>query len=772
MKILFKIARAEFRTLFYSPIAWLVLILFFTVGSGVFSFVMEKFANIQEVAKEANSSWNGFDDGIGYLVSSGILGVLKVYLYLFIPLLTMGVVSREVNNGTIRLLYSSPISTKEIVIGKYLGLMFYNCILLLVIAIQLFSLCMSVEHPEIKWSFSMLLGVFLMMSAYSAIGLFISCLSNYQIVAAVITFAVLFVLENISTLWQQYDLIRDITFALSISGKAELMFDGLITSRELLYYISILLLFVGSAIIRLQSMQESKKWTIRASRYGLLVLVVMAINYFSSRPGNIAYADTTRDKLNTLHPVIQDVLKQMDGSPLTITLYTNLLDIKGRARQGFPQNRNKYQRELWEPFIRFYPNIRFEYEYYYDVRNGDSSLFRRFPGKSLDEIAAIQAELLDVRLSLFMKPEEIRKKIDLSGENMSLVMQLEYKGKKTFLRTFTNPLWPPPRVVAASINRLTRKNEMHVSFVTGHYERSPFNFTAREYMFHTNYKETPRSLINNGVDTDTISLATGDIPKDLDLLVVADPKSAYSPVEQQRLISYLDKGGNALIFAEPGKQHILAPVMKEIGVQLDDGIIVRPSKHEMPHLFINSLNRAGNFLANEPQMEMFQAQGEGGGKVYNEGMLNLSYREINGFRVEPVITVRGDANTWIESGLMAVDSAPPVYTAAEGDVQKTEYVIALKLTRNINNREQRIIVAGDADFMSMHRLKNISIDLAFYSWALYNKYPYYANFPMAQDRFLKLTPASAGLLFKIYVYLIPSLLLLTAIVLLVRRKRK
>jgi ABC-2 type transport system permease protein len=770
MKIIFKIARAELRSLFYSPIAWLVLILFFTVGSGIFSFVMEKFAIMQEVSKEAKPDWTGFDFGIGYLVSTGILGIFKIYLYLFIPLLTMGVISREVNNGTIRLLYSSPINTREIVTGKFLGLMLYNCILLLVIAIQLFSVCMTVEHPEITWNFSMLLGIFLLMSAYSAIGLFISCLTNYQIVAAVITFAVLFVLENMSTLWQQYDLIRDITFAFSLSGKVDLMLAGLITSREILYFISVVILFVGFAMIKLQSTQESRKWTVRASRYGLLTLIVIMTGYFSSRPGYIVYADTTRDKINTLHPAIQEVLKEMDGSPLTVTLYTNLFD--GRAKYGFPQNRNKYLKELWEPFIRFYPNIRFQYEYYYDQPDGDSSIFRNFPGKSLDEIAAIQAEILDIRFSLFMSPEEIRKKIDLRPEFLRLVMQLEYKGKKTFLRTFSNPLWPPPRNVAASINRLTRKEDVRVAFVTGHYERSPFNHTDREFNFHTNNISTARSLINNGVDTDTISLATGKTPLDLDLLVVADPKSAYSQTEQQVLINYLDKGGNALIFTEPGKQHILAPVLKEIGVHPDDGIIVRPGKHEMPHIFISSLNRAGNFLAKEPQMEMYQTYGTQGGQVHNEGMLNLSYREINGFRIEPIITTPGNAKTWIETGVLRVDSAPPVFSAAEGDVQKAEYVTALTLSRKINNKEQRIIVAGDADFMSAYRMRRLGIDLAFYSWTLYGKYPYYANFPRPKDNYLNLSPASASLLFKIYVYLIPALLLLSAIVLLVRRKRK
>ncbi len=60
----------------------------------------------------------------------------------------------------------------------------------------------------------------------------------------------------------------------------------------------------------------------------------------------------------------------------------------------------------------------------------------------------------------------------------------------------------------------------------------------------------------------------------------------------------------------------------------------------------------------------------------------------------------GHEKTWIENGLFVVDSAAPVFAAQEGDVMKPAYNIAVKLTRTINNREQRIIVAGDADFMS------------------------------------------------------------------------
>ncbi len=71
-----------------------------------------------------------------------------------------------------------------------------------------------------------------------------------------------------------------------------------------------------------------------------------------------------------------------------------------------------------------------EYEYYYDVVDGDSSYYRKYPGKTLKEIMAIEAEMYNIRPSIFKAPAEIRKQIDLAPEYMQLVMQVEYKGKK------------------------------------------------------------------------------------------------------------------------------------------------------------------------------------------------------------------------------------------------------------------------------------------------------------------------------------------------------
>ncbi|QEC43962.1 ABC transporter permease subunit [Pseudobacter ginsenosidimutans] len=773
MKIIYKIAKAELRNLFYSPVAWFVIFLFFLTVSLIFTKSLDFISNMQEAMSDLDSNWSGIDSSISSMLFDNITDTGNQYFYLFIPLLTMGLINREISNGTIRLLYSSPVTTREIVLGKYLGIVLFNMLLIGIIAIFLLASTTLIPAAEFKLALSIIFMYFLMVNAMAAIGLFISCLTGYQIVAAIITFAVFYLLANISNLWQQYDLIRDITHYLAITRKGSNLLKGLITSRDIIYFLMVISLFLGYTMIRLKNTQQPQSWSMNAFRYASLTLIVIIVGYFTSRPGYIAYYDATNRQTNTLHPAIQETIKEMDGSPLTVTLYTNLLDGNATSH-GLPQNRNTYIWEVWEPYIRFYPNIKFRYEYYYDVTQRNHDFYtRKYPGKSLEEIVAIEAEMLEIRPSIFKTPEEMRKIINLMPEDVHLVMQLEYKGKKEFLRTYEgNSPWPLPNHFAATFKRLTRHKEVKMAFVTGHYERNILSWAGREFGWNTTSKKGKRALINEGVDADTISLLHQEIPSGIDALVVADPKSPYSQEEQQKLIDYLRKGGNAVFFTEIKKQFILAPVLQSIGVYPENGVIVRPDKHEMPHIFQTMLTDSGNYLAKELVMENFQRYRKGGAYVMNEGALNLSYQEIDGFKIEPIISKSGNDGTWIENGLLTVDSAPPVFSPVEGDIKKNEYVIGLKLSRKIGNKEQRIIVTGDADFMTSTRGRKGGHNLALYSWPLYNQYPVYGNLAEPEDRMVKISNHKARLLTLIAAYGCSALLLLFAIVLLVRRKRK
>lgn len=770
MKNTFRIARAELLSLFYSPVAWLVIIFYFIIFGIVFTNPMTESFTLQRVLDEGKVAWNGFDAaGLTSDLTWPLLQQMVNHLYLFTPLLTMGVINREVNAGTIRLLYSSPVRTREIVLGKYLGLLMLTMVLVLMAALFLFTSAAIITHPEIERHFASLLGIFLVANAYIAIGLFISSLTNYQVVAGVLTFVVFFMLNSVSRLWQQYDLIRDITWFLAISGRSNYFIDGLISTRDLLYFILVTILFLGWTMIRLRSGRESRSQWITFGRYAGIFMIVMLLGYLSNRPGNVKYWDLTRSKSNTISADVQGVLKELDGSRLSVTLYTNLFG--PNAVNGLPQNRNFYIWKLWEQYRRFYPNMEFNYVYYYDIYEGDSSLLKQYPGKTMPEIASKIAKELGIRKSIFLTPGEIRKKIDLREEGRDLVMQLEYKGKKTWLRTFRdNTVWPDQQVTAGAISRLSRDTVPRMLFTCGHYERNPYKVNERDYGYYVLNPDSRSSMLNLGTDADTISLRTSDIPAGTAALVVADPRSAIQPVEQEKIRDFVQKGGNALFLAEIDKQSMINPVLASLGVRVDGGTIVHPNDQEMPHLLKASLTDAAMHLSGEKMMYEYRRGVLRDPTTVIEGGANISYTNGKTFNIAPLIRLAGDPGIWIENGVLVVDSAAPTLSIAAGDVQRMEYTLGVALTRPAGDRQQRIIVTGDADMLTTTR--NGALGNAFYSWLLYNKYPFYANYPGPTDKYFTASQPTITAIRIGYAYIIPALLIVLAITLLVRRKRK
>ncbi|MGN6417058.1 MAG: ABC transporter permease, partial [Pseudobacter sp.] len=117
MKTILNIALTELQKIFYSPIAWLILIIFSFQSALVFVPTFDQWVKVQllnyPIPGVTLYTFAGF---------SGLFTGIQNYLYLYIPLLTMGIMSREYASGSIKLLYSSPLTNFQIILGKYLSL--------------------------------------------------------------------------------------------------------------------------------------------------------------------------------------------------------------------------------------------------------------------------------------------------------------------------------------------------------------------------------------------------------------------------------------------------------------------------------------------------------------------------------------------------------------------------------------------------------------------------------------------------------------------------
>ena len=770
MSIIFRIAKAELRNLFYSPVAWVIIVAFFIVCGMQFADPLVAFAAEQQFKMENTEGFKGFNTSLTLELFAGSYRFLLNNLFLFIPLLTMGLINREVLGGTIKLLNSSPVRTSDIVLGKFTGMAIFNLILMVPIAILMLTGYLSIVAPDAKIFLSGLLGIYLLTCTYTAIGLFVSALTSYQIVAAICTFMLFLLLSVISLVWQEHDFFRDLSWFLNISGRVDNMLTGLIATNDLLYFLLIIILFVGFTCIKLYNRQESGKWYRFFLRYVALFVLVMALGYWSSRPGYTGYLDVSRGQVNTLHPGAQQALRELGDDPLNVTLYVNLMD--HTMQQGLPSARNKYIWGFWSGYQRFHSRINYRFVYYYDLMDNDTMFRKTYPGKSLEEVARKTIRLYGLPAGIFKKPAEIRQLIDLGTESKRLVMELEYKGRKTFLRTYDDmKFWPDQAHVAAAISRLTRKEQPVILFSTTHYERSPFKLGEREYANHMNNRMSRAAMLNLGANADTIDLEKHDIPDSTALLVLADPKSSLSEPAQQKLIHWLNKGGNAIFYGEPGKQEMLNPVLQTIGVHLEDGLIVRKAERGMPHQIETMYTDTAQYISEEPEMVKARKITDTTGFVVN-GAAGISYEERNGFRIEPLFLRPGQDDIWIEKSRYLADSAAPSFDPAAGDVKGKEYVIGIKLSRQIDGREQRIVVTGDADFMSGLRHSGGFFGNAAYSWLLYGKYPIYTNYPDPEDRLLTINRKTARTIRTVFVYLLPALVLAAGMMLLIRRKRK
>ena len=147
------------------------------------------------------------------------------------------------------------------------------------------------------------------------------------------------------------------------------------------------------------------------------------------------YYDATATKSNTLTPISQEIVAKLDGG-MTITTYINALDPGASWYAAFYFL--KPDMERFEQYLRFKPDMNLKYVYYYDT-TANPQLDKRFPNKTLREKMVEVCKIYGLDSNRFMTPEQIRAKIDLSGEGNAFVRQIvRDNGEKAWLRIYAD----------------------------------------------------------------------------------------------------------------------------------------------------------------------------------------------------------------------------------------------------------------------------------------------------------------------------------------------
>lgn len=749
MRKIYKIAILELSILFYSPVAWLVLVIFIIQNGMAFLGMISAYQEVIAMGNKVDNLTVTL-----FPAMNGLFDRVQQTIYLYIPLLTMGLMSREISSGSIKLLLSSPVKITEIILGKYLAIVGYGLLMIAVLALYAVVGIVVIKDADVMLILSGLSGIFLLICTYAAIGLFMSSLTSYQVVAAISTLAVFGVLQFIGTVGQDINFVRDLTYFLSISGRANDMLNGLITTKDVIYFILIIVLFLCLCIFRLQAGRESRSWTFQAGKYALLIFTVMLIGYVSSRPGLVAYKDMTAMQSRTLTQVSRDAIKKIDGE-LNMTTYVNLLD--QNVYLGLPGSRNSDLKQF-EQYQRYIPGLKMDYVYYYDatdLKNNPNMVYQGdLTGLSTRQIAEKVADNMGLNLDQFMPPAEIRKRINLAPESNNLVRVLEYKGKKSWLR-FYNEVnqFADEAEITAAIKRLTVKVPKLV-FIIGNNERSADKKGDRNYELITNARKNRTALINQGFDVINVNLDKEDIPEDGTLLILADPTTPLTMLAQQKIRGYLNDGGDMMVTGEPGRQTLVNPVLEHVGVQMQEGMLVKSSKDYTPD-------------------QIFAASQDGGMHVFTPTASALKYNDAAGFKAYSLLL--SPAQGWNKQGLVDLTSTEVKYNELAGD-KKGVFPVVLTLMRGINGKEQRILVSGDADFMSNATLiagkgANKNFVKSIFKWFSGDQFPIDVSRPRNTDDAVLLKRKEISTLKMVLLGVIPGLIIALGAFILISRKR-
>jgi len=238
------IASREFRSLFVSPLAWSILAVVQLILSFFFLTSLEYFVNIQDQLAMMPDS-----PGITQIVVAPLFSVASIVLLFVVPLLTMRLISGERHNNSLSLLLSAPISMTEIVLGKYVGVLSFLSVMLLLIAFMPLTLLFGTSL-DIGVFLSGLLGLFLVVASLAAIGLFISSMTTHPTVAAVVGFGIMLLLW-VFDLFSATGDKTELTAYISMLSHFHPMLEGQISTRDLIYYILFISTFIVLSIRRL-----------------------------------------------------------------------------------------------------------------------------------------------------------------------------------------------------------------------------------------------------------------------------------------------------------------------------------------------------------------------------------------------------------------------------------------------------------------------------------------------------------------------------------------
>lgn len=259
------IASRELRSLFVSPVAYVVLTLWSVIAGTFFLASLigfqERLIQLQQYQMFQQIELMNLNDEL----IEPFIGSMWVILLFLLPAVTMGLVSSEKANGTDELLLTSPISIWDIVLGKFLAGAGFVTVMTAIVAFFPAILFVYGE-PELGKTISGVLCLLFVSITYVAVGIFASSVTRSQLIAFVFTLVLLVMLGMMlpfiidismagSGMGRESGIAQTVRW-MSTGSHVDRMLKGLVDTADLAYFV------ISSAVFLLLSKTviESARW--------------------------------------------------------------------------------------------------------------------------------------------------------------------------------------------------------------------------------------------------------------------------------------------------------------------------------------------------------------------------------------------------------------------------------------------------------------------------------------------------------------------------------
>lgn len=519
------IYKRELKSFFYSFVGWLYVAVMIAV-MGVYFIICNILA--------------------GYPTISYMLQIVVFLIVFTIPILTMRSLSEEKKYKTDQLILTSPVSVGRIVMGKYLALVTVFMIPLIIIGFMPLVLMLAGQF-QIGLSYTSLLGFVLYGCLGLAVGLFVSSLTESVVISAVLTLVIMFagyIMSGVcsiistsgTTALARY--IVKVLYCFDMVGRFDILCSGYFEVEAVAYYVTItafVLFCTTQSIQKRRYAFAGKGLKIGAYSFfnilvaaAMTILVNVGLNYV---PDQYTSFDVTVNKLFTL---TDETIQLAGGLTQDVTIYVladdnskdSDLDKTLRQLRGYSEHvKIEYVSPVSNPM--FYYN-------YTDVQPSTNSMI------VVGEKSSVVVDYNDLYVyeTNYYTYENNLVGTDVEGQLVSAIMHV------------------------------TSENVPKFYSVYGHNE-----LALDDRFLNALSKE-------NVICEDLALYSVDEIPSDADAVIFNAPISDYSEDDVEKVLSYLNDGGNALIIPTWSDENMgnFEQILGYYGVSMVDGVIIEADR--------------------------------------------------------------------------------------------------------------------------------------------------------------------------------------------------